>query len=58
MQRDPSLISRSRGACSRRVEDIIGKGSAFGRKEAVYVTDGALAVRSFADSLVAVLLRY
>jgi len=42
---------KSRGACSRRVEDIIGKGFAFGGKNAVYVADGTLAVRSFASSL-------
>jgi hypothetical protein len=45
---DKSIGRKSRGAWPRRVEDIIGKGSGFGGKDAGYAADGTLAARCFA----------
>ena len=39
---------KSCGACPRRVEDIIGKGSAVAEKDAGYAADGTLAARCLA----------
>jgi hypothetical protein len=47
---ETALKGKSRGACPRRVEDIIGKGScreSRAGKDAGYAADGTLAFRSF-----------